>query len=122
MKSVRHYKNDILKKCVFVCACICFLFIALHKTQVVRGFLLGACISMINFHLLSVDMAKLSILEVARFRSLMIVRFFLRYGIIALAMYGAFLYNLNIVLFIVGLLMVQMIIVVDNVSKIRQTL
>ena len=120
MDTVRRYRNSILRKCLVVCGCMCCCFVALHKTPLLSGFLLGASISMINFYLLAVDMTKLSIFDLSRFRSFMIVRYFLRYGIVALALYSAVLYGLNIVLFVIGLLLVYMTIMIENVVKVKQ--
>ncbi len=122
MDTVRQYRNEILRKCLCICVFVCLSFIAFRRTELLRGFLLGAGVSMVNFHLLAVDMTRFSILELKRFPSFMILRFFLRYGLIALAVYVSFLYGLNIILFAGGLFLVQLIIIVDNLSKMKQTI
>lgn len=120
MNNVVQFKNNIIRKSLCMAGIVCLALYLFADIRWIGGFGLGCVISMVNFHLLSLDISKMTSLGHTQFRSLLIIRFFLRYGMIGLAIYVAFLHNLNIILFTVGLFMIQIMIIFDTFRG-RQT-
>ena len=121
MEIVKQYKKEIILKSFFVFLPILFFLIIFNKSNWLYGFILGYLSSVLNFHLMSVDIGKLSILQARKFQSLLILRFFMRYLIMGLVIFCGFLYNLNIFMLMIGLFFVQIVIFIDNLLGVKRT-
>ncbi|MBU1863277.1 MAG: ATP synthase subunit I [Candidatus Omnitrophica bacterium] len=122
MDMVHQFKKEVIKKSFIIAAVVLCLLVVSGQRRMFYGFLLGFGISVINFHLLSLDITKIVILARLKYASFLILKFFLRYGMSALAMCCAIKYSCNIVMFMVGLLSVQSIIFIENVLGQKQVL
>lgn len=121
MNDLRKYKSTIILKCLIGNLIIVgVLFFLAKESMNFISLIMGTIISVFNFSLLSKDIAKMPNLEKRGFASLMIIRFFMRYVMIALAMFVALKYEMNIILFIIGLFSVQLTLIADNFIKLRQ--
>ena len=120
MDAIYQYKTEIVKKSLFAFLSICALCVLLSKGILLVSLLFGYSMSVINFHLLALDISKIAILRSSKYSSLLMIKFFMRYAMLALAMVIAFKYTLNIPLFVFGLFFIQIMIVVDNVFNVKQ--
>ncbi len=107
MKEILQYKNKVIIRS-FIFFALGFLVLAVTQTSAEYiGLLLGFCIGAVNFHILAADVTKLGSLAQRDYQSLLILRYFLRYGMIGLALFCAMKYDLNLVAFIAGLFLVK---------------
>jgi hypothetical protein len=121
MSDITRYKKKIIYRS-FILFALGFLFLAVTQgNKVSFGFFLGFCISVINFHLLSIDIMKVNTFGKNDYQSVLILRYFMRYLMIGLAMFCAFKYNLNPIAFLAGVFLVQSILFFDNVKFVRQS-
>lgn len=123
MGTLRNYRNSIIRKSFLYFSVAFLVLVVIIKTVKVSGnsihygFLFGFLVSLINFYLLSNDIVKVDTVARSKFRSLLLVRFFLRYVCIGLAVFAAVKYDFNIIAFLIGLFFFQIVIVIDNVTR-----
>jgi len=121
MQEVVQYKNKVIK-ISFIFFAIGFVVLAVIQTSAEYiGLLLGFIISAVNFHLLAIDVTKIGVLARRNYQSVLILRYFMRYGMIGLALFCAFKYELNVLAFLVGVFLVQIVLILDNITTLRQS-
>jgi len=119
METLKQYKVSILHKSIFLCM-VGTLGLAVTCGGVASGsFLCGYLLSVINFHLLSGEAGKLTVVSSSRFPAFLLRRFFLRYGMLALGIYTACAAQLSMIPFAMGLVSIQLILVGDTLVKVK---
>ena len=120
MSDFHKFKSSIIAKSLLFFALVCIFFVVIKVKVNLIGLGLGYTVSLINFYLLAQDTVKIHSIDKRGFVSLLIIRFFMRYGMIGLAMFAALKYELNIVIFIFGLFFVQLTLIADNFFQSRK--
>ena len=113
MNTVHVYMGRIIRNCLVMCAAISGVFILLNRMDWLGGYCLGVGISIVNFYIMALDTEKAIVRRSRNGRSFLIIRFFLRYSMIALAMYVTFLHGLAIVAFMAGVLAIQTVLLIE---------
>jgi len=119
MVPIDSYKYKIILKSAFLCISVLIIFLILGHTDIYYALVLGFIISSLNFHLLSQDVSKINILAKKEYQSVLIIRYFFRYAMIALAMICVIKYDLGIVPFVLGFFSVQAVLIIDNIYSKR---
>ena len=121
MEEIIRYKNQVISISFIIFALGFIILVVTQTSAEYVGLLLGFIISAVNFHLLSIDVSKIGALGRRDYQSVLILRYFMRYGMIGLALFCAFKYELNIVAFIAGVFLVQIVLFFDNIKTLRQS-
>lgn len=114
MDSVRQYTKTIFLKSFIFFASVFILCAVTQNNRMLASFSFGFAVSLVNFYLLALDIEKVTLVLGLKFSSRLILKFFLRYAMIGLAMVCALRYNANILAFGCGLFVVQMVLYGDT--------
>jgi len=118
MESLRAFKNGIIKRTIFFAIPVAVV-LSSHFSSC-AAFLLGLSVGLLNFHLLSRDVSNMTVLPQKRFTSILMINYFLRYGMIGLAIVCAITYSLSVPYFCIGLFFIQGVIIINTLFIQRQ--
>ena len=120
MDLIKEYKKKIILQSLKFFTLVFIICVVINKNSFTLAFLLGFCLSIVNFHLLSKEASKLPQLAQNGFRAFILIRYFFRYFMMALGTYVALLHELNIYLFAIGLFTIQITIYADTLIANKQ--
>lgn len=116
MVQIKSYKASIIIKSALLTISIFILSALIGRVLAYKGLALGVIIAGLNFHFLTCDIAKIQVLDKKSYQSVLIIRYLMRYGMIALAMMCVVRYDLGIVAFLIGFFSLQSVLFIENIK------
>ena len=114
MNEIASLRRTIFKLAFFITIPLVMVLVGVGQMWLGVSFLFGALSSALNLFLMSKDFSGLDLKKGKRAAGFLIWRFFLRFGILGLLLVLAIKYELNLIAFVLGLFMCQILIVLNQ--------